>query len=126
MDIIAEIKERLKKYPNLPVNSDSNTVSVKPENGFTVWAESQGNLITIGFEGWHEEFDNPEEALNCFAWGLSNECRIKVVSRGGKPHKWVVQRLENGSWVNESTVGLLFFQFWRRKSTKYVQNAVIS
>lgn len=126
MNIITEIKERLKKYPILPVEADSNSVSVKPENGFAVWAKSHGNIVTVGFEGWHEEFADPEEALNCFAWGLSNECRLKVISRGGKPHKWVVQSLENGQWVNESTVGLLFFQFWRRKNTEYVQNAVIS
>lgn len=126
MSIIAEIKERLRKYPDLPFNEDLNSISVTPENGFTVWIEDYGDSITVGFEGWHEEFDNPEEALACFAWGLGNECRLKVVSRGGKPHQWVVQSLQEARWVNESTVGLLFFRFWRRKTISYVQNSVIS
>lgn len=125
MNIITEIEENLKKYPELAVDVGSNSVSAKPKNGFAVWAENHSNSITIGFDGWHEVFDDPKEALNCFAWGLSRECRLKVVSRGGKPHKWVMQSLQNGQWVSESTVGLLFFQFWRKKTTSYIQNAVI-
>ena len=126
MKIIAEIKERLKQYPELSVEEDSNGISVTPEGGFTVWAADHGNSYIIGFEGWHEEFKEPDEALNCFAWGLSNECRLKIISRGGKPHKWTVQSLENGQWVGESTTGLLFFQFWRKKTISYKQNAVIN
>jgi hypothetical protein len=126
MNIIAEIEERLKKYPQLSAVVEINSISVEPENGFTVWVTENDSSWTVGFEGWHEEFSDPEEALNCFAWGLSNDCRLEVTYRGGKPHKWVAQNLDNGQWVNSSTTGLIFFPFWRRAKIIYKKNAVIN
>lgn len=126
MNIIGEIENRLKKYPRLLTVVKANSISVKPENGFTVWATENGGSCTVGFEGWHDEFTDPEEALSCFAWGLSKECRLEVTTRGGKPHKWVAQSLENGQWINSSTTGLIFFPFWRRAKIIHKQNAVIN
>ena len=126
MSIVEKIKEKLEQYPELPVSEESNSISVTPAGGFTVWATDNGDSYTIGFEGWHEDFQNIVEALNCFGRGLSTECRLKVIERGHVPHKWVAQSLENGQWVNSSTTGLLFFPFWRRAKISYKQNAVIN
>ncbi|WP_425054634.1 hypothetical protein [Pseudomonas abyssi] len=109
MSIIAEIKNRLGQYPDLQYTEESRRISVTPEGGFAVWAADNGGSFTIGFEGWHEEFETKEEALDCFAWGLSADCRLMIVSRGGRPHKWAVQRRESGEWFTDSTTGLLFF-----------------
>lgn len=125
MNIVAEIKQKLAKYPDLKLEKDRNSISVTPEGGFTVWATDHGGSYTVGFEGWHEEFSDPEEALDCFAWGLSNDCRLEIVSRNGKPHKWSAQHRSDGAWHNTSTTALVFFQFWRKSTVEYKQNAVI-
>ncbi|MGI3131612.1 hypothetical protein ACRSLK_14575 [Halopseudomonas pachastrellae] len=124
MSIVEKIKEKLDKYSGLSVSEGRNTISVTPEGGFTVWAADNRGLYTVGFEGWHEEFKDLAEALNCFGWGLSSECRLEITVRGGVPHKWVAQSLENGQWVNSSTTGLLFFPFWRKAKISYKQNSV--
>ena len=126
MSMIAEIKNRLGQYPDLQYTEESRRISVTPEGGFTVWAADNGGSFTIGFEGWHEEFETKEEALDCFAWGLSADCRLMIVSRGGRPHKWTVQRRESGEWFTDSTAGLLFFPYWRKRKVDYKQNAVIN
>lgn len=126
MSIITRIKEKIEKYPNLIADEEQDSISITPVGGFTVWATDNGSSYTVGFEGWHEEFESIDEALNCFAWGLSTECRLKVTKRGNVTHKWVAQSLENGQWVNTSTTGLLFFPFWRRAKVSHKQNAIIN
>lgn len=126
MSLIAKIIEKLKKYPQLIVDEDKYGISVTPDGGFTVWATENENSYTVGFEGWHEEFDNIDEALNCFAYGLSNKCRLKIIERGNVAHRWVAQSLENGQWVNGSTTGLILFPFWRKARVSYRQNEIIN
>ena len=70
MNIAVEIKEKLAKYPEMAFKEDSNGISALPDTGFTVWATDNGGSYTVGFGGRHEEFDDPEDAMNCFAWGL--------------------------------------------------------
>jgi len=122
MDIYKEIKERIKQYSNVVLAEDPSGLSVTPEGGFTVSIASNDEYYSVDFGGWHENFKFPEEALDCFAWGLSDECRVKVFSRDGKPHKWVAQSLENGEWEDVSTTGMLFFAFWKKANVSYLQN----
>ena len=125
MSIVAEIKNRLEKFPGLTYAEDSDGISVTPEGGFTVWVRDCGGSYIVGFEGWHEEFETMEEAVGCFGWGLSNECRLMITSRGGKPHRWAVQSRESGRWVTDSVTGLFFFPYWRKRRVDYKQNAII-
>ena len=129
MNPITEIKTKLLKYPELEVKEEENSISIKPSNqtGFEVWFSEDETEFTVGFEGWHQHFDKSdvEEALNCFAFGLSNSCRLKVFSRGGSNYKWVTQSLENGKWVNFSTTALFNFAFWRKSEVKYYSNNVL-
>lgn len=75
--------------------------------------------------GWHEEFERPEEALECFAFGLSDQTRLCVVSRGGFDHKWTLESWDGTAWVPDSTTGLLFFPFWRRSATRHLRNHLV-
>jgi len=125
MNPISVIEEKLKKYPELSYKLTENSISVTPENGFEVWLNKSAEIFTVGYEGWHEEFSNPEEALNCFAFGLSEACRLKIISRNGKPHSWTVQELINGSWVDSETTGLLLFPFWVKPKINYLQNSIV-
>jgi len=99
MDCINQIKEKLKKYPDLRWELDGSTISVSPENGFTVWLVESEQGCTVGYNGWHEEFSDKNEALNCFAFGLSEQCRLKVFIKGKTEYKWVLEALEDGIWV---------------------------
>ena len=125
MDVYEEIRERIKKYPGAKLEEEPHGLSVTPEGGFTVWIASNEEYYSVGFEGWHENFNTPEEALECFAWGLSDECRLKIYSKGSKPHKWITQSKQDGKWVDISTTGLIFFAFWQKSNVSYKQNSLI-
>jgi hypothetical protein len=45
--------------------------------------ENQSNGYTVSFEGWPEDFGNADEAMNAFAFGLSDEARLREYRRGG-------------------------------------------
>lgn len=122
MDIYNVIRQRVKKYSNVVLEEELYGLSVTPQGGFTVSIASNDEYYSVDFEGWHENFESPVEALECFAWGLSVECRVKVFSRGGKPHKWVAQSFDSGEWNDVSTTGLLFYAFWKKESVSYMQN----
>ena len=128
MNLIDDIKTRLSRYPHIRYESDASSITVFPHSpdGFAVTlVVNDGNLYTISFEGWHEDFEG-EEALNVFAFGLSYECRLKEYRRGNFAYKWTVEYLDDeGQWKEESTTGLLLFPFWKRSTVRYLQNNLI-
>ena len=80
---------------------------------------------TVAFDGWHEEFSDEPTALDCFFFGLSERCRLKVFQRGSVVYKWVVQHWTARGWVTDSETGLILFPFWRRRKELYLPNPVI-
>jgi hypothetical protein len=52
-------------------------VHPRDRSGFTVGLRITPSGFTVYFEGWHEEFTSEDEALNCFAFGLSPKCRLR-------------------------------------------------
>ena len=72
----------------------------------------------------HEVFDQEAEALACFAFGLSDRCRLATTYRGRFPVQWTVESREGDAWRPDSTTGLLFVPFWRRKRIEYRSNSV--
>jgi hypothetical protein len=129
MNPIEEIKSKLLKYPELVYEEKDGYICVLPssEKGFDVWFTEDDREYTVGFSSWHDHFDKDEQedALNCFAWGLSDSCRLQVSSRKGREYKWTVQSLEEGDWETYSTTALFDFSFWRKKSITYKANNVI-
>lgn len=124
------IREKLRKYPQLSVvdTVDSITVKALTPEGFAVSFHSGDGEYTVAMEGWHAHFDATqiETALNCFAFGLSDTSRLEVRSRGGKDYRWTLEVFEDGAWRQDSTTGLLFFRLWRKKTVRYLRNAVIA
>ncbi len=124
-----EIENKLKKYPQLNVQRENETISILPsdENGFPVWFSEDEDEYTVGYGPWHEHFpkDAPEDALNCFAFGLSKSCRIKVYSRAGKEYKWIMESLEDNEWVTDSTMGTFNLVFWQKPKIKYLTNGLL-
>jgi hypothetical protein len=81
----------------------------------------------VFFDEWHEEYDDVEKALNCFAFGLSD-----MGYRGRFAHVWTVEEKdENGEWaecqwVGCNEMGLLAPPlFWLKKKHVYLQNTLL-
>jgi hypothetical protein len=127
MSAIEIIKEKLVKHPELNYKIDTGSITVMPvsSSGFEVMLYDHDNKFTVYFDGWHEHFDNENEALEAFSFGLSNQCRLKVILYGNKGYKWTVESKDGTEWVSDSETGLLFFPFWKKKSVEYKQNNVI-
>jgi len=125
---IDEIVNRLKKYPEAEyeLNAESITVNPKNDDGFPVTLTDNGNgNFTVAFDFWHEEFDNENDALNCFAFGLSKDCRLKLTKKGNRPIKWTVESNHNGKWIEDSTTGLINLSFWKKSEFEFLQNDLI-
>lgn len=127
MSAIETIRAKLQKYPQLRYDHTPDSITVEPASpdGFFVTLQEGGGSYTVSFDGWHEHFDSEAEALNCFAFGLSDECRLRVTSRGSSDYCWTVQHLVDGDWRDGSETGLIFFPFWRRRSVRFLQNRVL-
>ena len=127
MEIFEKIKEELKRYPEVKCEINNNILVVRPrtEHGFEVAISVDVDEYTVSYEGWHETFKNAEEALKCFAFGLGDQCRLKVTYRGKSPFKWTVEFLNEEQWQEDSTTGLLLAPFWQRKQVKYFSNSII-
>ncbi len=124
-NLLEVIIEKLKKYPEAAFLLTNNSISVKPKNetGFPVMLTVHGvNGYVVYFDFWHEEFNQEEEALNCFALGLSNLCRLKIEAKGNKPFKWTVEFMQEGVWKEESTTGIFNFAFWKKRHVYFLQN----
>lgn len=108
---------------------DGSTIKVESgtDDGFCIWLTENQSGYTVGFDGWHEEFEDEEEALATFAFGLSDDCRLKVLQRGNMDCAWAVEGKDvNGEWTGDSTTGLLITPFWRKRKIVYRQNHVIT
>jgi hypothetical protein len=127
MTIIQIIKEKLKKYPQISFEETENYISVLPvsDDGFTVSLEINQNIFKVFYNGWHEDFEDEEKALNCFAFGLSNECRLKEFRRNNQPYKWAMEYKNGKDWIEDITTGLLIFAVWQKQTIHYLQNDLI-
>lgn len=126
MSVLNNVRDRLtSKHPELRYTESMGTIVVHAPvpDGFDV---SITESLTVGYDGWHQHFDSEDEALACFAFGFSDQCRLKVTLRGKFAHKWTMESLQNGEWVETSTTGLLFFPFWRAPRIEYRQNSLLS
>ena len=123
MGVIETVRNRLiSNHPDLRFTESDSMIAVQsPVNGgFNISITSD---LVVWFDGWHEHFDDESEALDCFAFGFSDQCRLKVTLRGKFDYRWALQVIRDGEWVTESTTGLLIFPFWRAKRVEYRSNA---
>lgn len=125
-DVLDQVRDRLKRErTDLRYVEEAGTIVVpaSTSNGFDV---SISDDLTVGFDGWHEHFDAPEDAVNCFAFAFSGQCRLKVTYRGKCAHKWTLETLVDGEWVEDSTTGLLFFPYWSPPRVEYRYNGCLN
>jgi hypothetical protein len=98
MDLIAEIKAKLAKYPSARYVETPTSIEVQPanESGYPVGLALAASGFVVYFGGWHEHFESKADALNCFATGLSADCRLCVVYHGSTRTKWTVETRKDG------------------------------
>ncbi len=124
MDSIERLKDCLAGHPSISyeVSGDLLSVPAADSSGFDVVLQEAGETTTISLDGWHEDFEDPGEAIRCFMFALSPRCRLRVVSRGDLDCNWTLESQHGDGWVTVSTTGLLLIPFWRRKAVRYLQN----
>ncbi len=124
MALIDRVAEELARFPAIRFRRDGDSIGVdaaSPE-GFQVSFSSDGRRHLVHYEGWHEDFADADQAMGCFMSGLTAAVRLKVTRRGGHAHLWTVEVREGEGWKAASSVGLVFFPFWRRKEVVTLQN----
>jgi hypothetical protein len=126
MDPFAEIRNRLAGRPGLRIEEKNGCIEAIPddEGGFPVSLFDEGNHFTVGYGGWHEQFESVEDAVECFGFGLSERCRLKSFLAGSSEYKWTVEYLNDGAWTEDRTVGLIFYPYWRKRHIIYRQNGL--
>lgn len=120
------IVSKLDGYSGFEIDFDDYHITISCNNAesFDVSFYAFGSEFQVSFDGWHEYFETEEEALNCFAFGLSKECRLKVTKRGAMECSWTVQARQDETWVDDTTTGLILIPFWRRKQIEYRHNLI--
>lgn len=126
MSAVATIAQMVSKYPHLQTTIENRAITVTPlsDHGFPVSLFEKDSGYTVGFGGWHEEYDSEAEAIEAFSFGLSEECRLKIVYRGATACSWTCESFSDGEWRVVSTTGLLLTPFWRKKQIVYRQNKI--
>ena len=117
---------KLDKYTGFDadIGDDHIVITCQNPESFDVSIHAFGDEFQVGFDGWHEHFDVEEDALNCFAFGLSKDCRLKVVKRGKMECSWTAQARQDDTWVDDTTTGLILIPIWRPKQIEYRQNVI--
>ncbi len=125
---IWKIKEKIISHNEIKIiEENENSITIKPdgEKSFPITIIFKDNLYHIYFKGWNEKFTTEEETLDVLAFGLSEDCRLKVVSSKGIEYKWILEFKEKGKWFVNSEINIGMFPFWQKKAIKFYQNHVI-
>jgi len=130
MSIIDLAEAILKQYPNLTYSVEGGTITVAPptNDGFSVSLsvdEPEGEFV-VSFEVWALGMENECAAINCFVWGLTDRCRLKIEKRGDKASVWEAEFKHGNDWIGVGRrIYMIFVPFWRKKSVEYRQNSLI-
>ena len=123
-----EVRQRAAKYKDIEFYDEPGQFGARPKAQNSFWGhfwDTGGGTYQVSYDGWHEHFDDRERALNCFAYGLVGEVRLKVTLRGSFECAWTLQvQDESGAWVDESTTGLIFVPLWRKQRYEIRQNCL--
>ncbi|MCV6825790.1 MULTISPECIES: hypothetical protein [Halocynthiibacter] len=121
-----EMLAKLDGYDGYEIDAsdDQITVSCNNPESFDVSIFAFDEQFQVNFAGWHEVFDDQEEAMRCFAFGLSQQCRLEVVKRGKMECSWTMQFLQDDTWVDDSVTGMFLIPFWRPKQIEYRFNLI--
>ncbi len=109
------------------VTEDTITVPAV-DDGFVVRLRMvHDREFVVWYDRWQHTFDRAEDALDCFEYGLSDSCRLKVTLRADEPIAWHVEKREYGMWVpGHHPRKARSLAFWRPTRVVYRQNRVFT
>jgi len=99
-------------------------------HGFEVAIQAGEGYLYVLMGRNHQPFDvdprNPAEAVTG-ALGLvrdllSPNMRLRELRAGGRPYRWYVETHDGETWQLEAETGLLFFNFFGKRSEHVFQN----
>ena len=125
--IVERVADRLAAAGVPGVASTAGAIEVRPTSGdgFLVRLEVRGPRdFLVAFDGWRHRFDRAEDAYDCFEYGLSDSCRLKVTRRGDRPVAWQVEKREYGMWAPGHVERRRLVPFWKPLRIEYRQNRV--
>lgn len=102
------------------------------ENGFNITIEIDENRLILYTEGSHIHLDDVQDPkhlvqdiLGLLRDLLSSAMRVVEFLSDDKPYKWSMESFRNGKWENENTTGLLFYNYFGKKTQKIYQNDIL-
>jgi len=127
---IIKLKETLKEYQNEIIISEetSNTMRIiqKGKNKLPIFFHVKENGFVIHLKGWHRNFLSEEDALDFFAYCLSDSVRLKVIKFANIQYKWILEfKNDNNKWEEESFAQIPLFPFWLKSEIEYYQNNLL-
>ncbi|MBI3878518.1 MAG: hypothetical protein HY301_00435 [Verrucomicrobia bacterium] len=103
------------------------------EDGFDVTIEVSPDGVVVFGEGAHQHFDTPESthpekiiaALGLVRDLLSPHMRVGELRAGKSAFRWFMESLHENEWQAESSTGLLFWNYFARRSERVLQNKTL-
>jgi len=107
--------------------ADSITVPAADPDGFAVTMRViDSRTFVVEYEGWFETFGRAEDAYDCFEYGLSDSCRLRVTFRGARPVARQIEKRDYGVWMPGRLVRRRLVAFWRPARMELRRNRVFS
>jgi hypothetical protein len=128
MNPVEELERKLHARPEVSYRRDGDLIFVEPvgQRGFRIGLGpgEGGWLVGFGEGGFHERFDDPEDALSFVAFGLSQDCRLREINLP-LLHRSLVERRDGEAWRLVYEAGTLRLPFMRRFQQGVFQNSLI-
>jgi hypothetical protein len=124
--IIDRARHRLSAFPDVQFEATPTAIHVPAPGaqGFSVSLRIEGARFIVRYDGWSQTFGRAEDAYDCFEFGLSDSCALRVTLRGETACRWQIEKREYGLWVPGRTVRRRWVPFWRPLRTERRQNHV--
>ena len=121
---------------SIDADEDHCILDISPcsDTGFSIPIEVSPDEITVSMGGAHEHFyregTSPEElagsVLGLTRDLLSPAMRVREQRAGGSAFQWHVEALqEDGTWLAEAMTGLLFWNYFGKRSERIYRNDVL-
>jgi hypothetical protein len=140
-DFVHTAKKAISKYPDLQhfwtVHAGNSYCSLmfpkQKEDGFDVLIEVSSTEINVLIQGAHQHFDSSKgsneskinNALTLVRDLLSSNMRTKELRAGKLAYRWDMEYFDNNQWCLENTTGLLFWNYFGKRSERILQNSTL-
>lgn len=129
-DIIQYIAEKLNAYPDIRYDDsvkDQLTIFTDHEHGFDIVLHSDESKSILYLDGFNHRFSHTDDEINALlkliVYALTGKVKLEVLSKDNKPYKFNLHtQNDEGEWYVDKSMALMFYKFWHKTSTKFLQN----